>query len=107
MKPLACIALILAAEVVVAIGDVFAKKWQLGFGTSHLLWGALCYVSVTLSWFAFLRLHGDLGKAATLWASSGVIVSTGIGWLYFKEPLGTKKLVGTILSALGLLFAAL
>lgn len=107
MKILASVALILLAEAIVAVGDVLSKRWQLGLGTIYLFGGAACYVTVTLSWFGFLRLHGDLGRAGALWASSGVIVPALVGWLYFKEPMGATKTVGVILSTLGMLFAAL
>lgn len=101
MKLLACAALCLVADAAVAWADYLGKKWVLGAGGWYLAAAfALCNVSVA-SWFAFFKLYGDLGRAAAIWNSVGVLAAVLIGVFVFGEHLTWVSRTGVILAVAG------
>lgn len=100
----AIVALLISTEIIVAIGDVAAKRWALGSLVS--LAGCLalvCYVAVSMGWLVLLRCNGaQLGRSATLWAGTGVMIPVLVGRFYFGEPVSWSGWLGLVLTSAGL-----
>ena len=94
-------------DIVVAVGDVAAKRWTLGHGGHFLIAAAGCYAVTTAFWFVVLKTVGDLGRSTVLWASGGLVVASLIGWLWFREPMTANKVAGVLLSVAGLILCSL
>lgn len=99
--------LCLLADAAVIWSDVLAKRWVLGQGFGYLAAAfALCNVSVA-SWFVFFKLHGELGRAAAVWNSSGIAVAVIIGVAYFQERMTTTSWTGLALCLAGVVLLGL
>ena len=109
IRVLAVIAVLLLSEAVVVAGDMAAKRWADGRMWSwNLLLAMLAYVAVSAAWLVVLKLHGgSLGRAAVVWASTGVITPVLLGRFMFSEPMTAQSWVGTALCAAGLMLHAL
>lgn len=100
-------ALCLLADAAVAYADYLGKRWVLGEGANYLVAAfLLCNVSLA-AWFVFLRLHGDLGRAAVIWSTTGVVAALAIGTGVFKEPLTLGSKIGVGLSIAGVVLMGL
>jgi len=103
----ACIALCILADAAVMWSDFLAKRWVLGLGTSYLVAAAtLCNVSLA-AWFAFFKLHGDLGRAAAIWNSTGILAAVVIGIVAYQERLTTTSWFGLAFCLTGVVLLGL
>ena len=108
MKILALILVLLLSEAVVIGGDVAAKRWAGGPAFSwNLAIAMLAYVGVSAAWLAVLKLTGgELGRAAVIWASTGVVTPMLLGRFTFGEAVTTQGWVGVGFCAVGLMLTA-
>ncbi len=108
MKILALILVLLASEAVVAGGDVAAKRWADGPPWSwNLAIAMLAYVAVSAAWLVVLKLTGGaLGRAAIIWASTGVVTPMLLGRFAFGEAVTPHGWVGVGFCAVGLMLTA-
>lgn len=102
------IAVLLASDLIVLIGDVYAKRWAGGpVFSSALWWSLLTYVAAGAGWLAVLRLTGgSLGRAAVIWASTGVVVPVIVGRFGFGEVTTPRGWLGIGLCAVGLVLTS-
>ncbi len=96
-------ALRLLSEAVVAGGDIAAKRWADGPPWSwNLAVAMLAYVAVSAAWLVVLKLNGGaLGRAAVIWASTGVVTPMLLGRFMFAEPVLPQGWVGMVFCAIG------
>ena len=81
------IILALVADVIVALGDIAAKRWTQGAGTVYAALAMGSYVAVSAAWLGVLNATaGQLGRAAVLWAATGALVPVLLGRFVFHEP---------------------
>ena len=108
MKTWVVVVIALAGDLLVAFGDIFARRWvSAGVWSKELLLAGLCYAGVTTLWMAMLRTVGELGRAGILWAASGAIVPVVLGYFVFHEPVPWNMKLAMVLCAGGMALAAL
>jgi multidrug transporter EmrE-like cation transporter len=103
MRFLAFAALCLLADAAVAVADFWGKKWVLGEGWGYFAAAyVLCNVSVA-AWFVFLKLHGDVGKAAAIWNTTGILAAVIIGVVVFGEKMTSVSWMGLAFCLVGVI----
>lgn len=102
------IAIALLGDVLVAAGDVFAKRWSLTGGlTGTLLGAALCYAGTTTLWLTMLRVVGGLGKASLFWAGTGTLVPIALAYFMFHEPMPWNMWLAVVFCLAGVILAGI
>ncbi len=108
IRLLCVLAVLIASEAIVIFGDIAAKRWATGPTLSwRLALALLAYLLVSAGWLAVLKLHGgSLGRAAVVWASTGVVTPVLLGRFMFAESLPPQGWVGVALCAVGLVLTS-
>lgn len=108
MRILAVALVLVLSEAVVIAGDVAAKRWAFGpLVSGNLVLALLSYLLVSAAWLVVLKLFGgSLGRAAIVWASTGVVTPMLLGRFLFSEPVTPQSWVGVALCAVGLMLNA-
>jgi multidrug transporter EmrE-like cation transporter len=107
MRFLVFASLCLLADAAVALADFWGKKWVLGDGWCYFAAAyALCNVSVA-AWFVFLKLHGDVGKAAAIWNTTGILAAVVIGVAIFGEKMTMMSWMGLVCCVVGVVLLGL
>lgn len=108
IRVLVLVLVLVASEGIVVFGDIAAKRWAAGRAVSlDLALALLAYVAVSAAWLVVLRLHGgSLGRAAVVWASTGVVTPVLLGRFMFAESMPPQCWVGVALCAVGLVLAS-
>ncbi len=107
MAALACLASVMHLLV---LGVYKATHAQAALSISPTAWvflffAALGLLSVDFSFFYAVKL-GGLVKTNAVWLIGGLLVTTFIGSVFFKEPLDAYKIIGVILGIASILFIA-
>jgi multidrug transporter EmrE-like cation transporter len=82
-------------------GDIAMKKWITNPTIGSYVIGALLYV-VGMNFLAFSYKYKNIAVATALCVIVNIILLTIVSWVYFKEPLTTKQLVGITLSMIAI-----
>lgn len=106
MKSLVSIALCLAADAVVAVGDFLSKRWVQGLGWRYFVSAYLLYILVIGLWFALIKYLGDVGRSGVIWSIGGIAASLLIGSLCFAETLSVTNKIGVALCLAGVALTA-
>ena len=97
MKTMLPFLLMTACGVVYTFGDIVMKKWVTNPSFSLYLIGTLLYMT-GMNFLAFSYKYRNIAAATSICVILNIILLTFVSWLYFKEPLTAKQLVGIVLS---------
>ncbi len=95
------------SDLILAYGDIVCKRWLVENDLRWAFVGLVCCVVVFCFWLVVLKNVGELGRASSIWSSTGAVTGVLIGHFYFHEPLLLKHKIGIVLGLLGSLIVAL
>jgi multidrug transporter EmrE-like cation transporter len=98
-------ALCLAADGLVGVADVLAKRWLQGAGFSYVVGSYLLCSVATGLWFIMLRTFGNLGRSAVIWNATGVAAALAIAFWMGERPSGLNW-AGMALALAGIILTA-
>ncbi len=97
----------LLSDIILAYGDIVSKRWLIEKDIRWALVGWLCCSAVFAFWLVVLKSIGELGRATSIWTSTGAVTGVLIGHFYFHEPLVLKHKIGIVFGILGGIIVAL
>lgn len=84
------------------IGDIAMKKWITHPCFKWYLIGASLYI-IGMNFLALSYKYKNIAIATAGCVIVNIILLSLISWLYFKEPLTTKQLIGISLSLIAMI----
>lgn len=84
------------------VGDVAMKKWIDHPSWKMYILGGSLYI-IGMNFLAFSYRYKNIAVATAGCVIVNIILLTILSWVYFKEPLTTKQLIGVTLSLIAML----
>ncbi len=86
-------ALLLIGGILLTIGDIVMKEWVNNNSPLYFLTGLGLYI-LSLICLAFTFHDKNIAVASMMLIVFNVLILALVSWLYFKEPLSSRQLVG-------------
>jgi multidrug transporter EmrE-like cation transporter len=92
----------LALAIVFEVGWAVAMKMSSGFTKLPATVATVVMYLLSVVFLSQVTRKMDVGVAYAIWAGGGVSLIAIVGMMYFKEPVGTVKVVSLLLVVAGI-----
>lgn len=93
---------ILIFAAIIAIIETYAQNNLKG---NNMIIGLVLYIAIGyILHFSYHKF--PLGKMNVIWSSLSIILATGLGYLFYQEPLNTWKILSVISGLFAIYFAS-
>lgn len=98
-------ALLLTGMATYASGEIACKAWSLKPNWTLFLVAVACYAAGGASYMPALRMHGSMGRLATVWCCLALILSVLIARYLFHESFTESQFAAVLLALVAMWLA--
>jgi len=100
-KTLTTLAIVAGLIVFETAAQAFLQLYVKKSGKLHYLLGVVGYALVGALYYFLLKAGDGLAVANSYFNAGSAVGVTLLGWLYFKQDLDAKQIVGVLITLLG------
>lgn len=92
---------LLSFAILSELGGSTCMKLSNGFKNLPASILTFVFWGISFSIFIFALKHFDLSFIYAIWAGMGILLVSGIGMIYFKEPASMMKIISILIIVVG------